>query len=73
MCAVRSCAHLQVLELERIPDLGLQAATELCKSGLTDVQKLILTHTAVSGQAILHFHSETSSSQCLIVIMLPCK
>uniref|UniRef100_A0A3B5BD81 F-box only protein 41-like n=1 Tax=Stegastes partitus TaxID=144197 RepID=A0A3B5BD81_9TELE len=54
---VRNCAHLQVLELERITDLGLQAATELCKAGLKSLQTLVLTHTPVSGQAILHFHS----------------
>ncbi|XP_053717222.1 F-box only protein 41-like [Synchiropus splendidus] len=53
---VRSCAHLQVLALERINDLGLQAATELCNAGLRSLQTLILTHTPVSGQAILHFH-----------------
>lgn len=58
-CAVRTCAHLEVLELERITDLGLQVATELCKAGLKSLQTLILTHTPVSGQAILHFHSET--------------
>ncbi|XP_049923385.1 F-box only protein 41-like [Epinephelus moara] len=54
---VCACAHLQVLELERITDLGLQAATELCKAGLKSLETLILTHTPVSGQAILHFHS----------------
>lgn len=59
LCAVRNCAQLQVLELERITDLGLQAATELCKAGLKNLQTLILTHTPVSGQAILHFHSES--------------
>lgn len=59
VCAVRSCAHLQVLELERITDLGLQVATELCKVGLESLETLVLTHTPVSGQAILHFHSET--------------
>ncbi|KAF3837593.1 hypothetical protein F7725_005057, partial [Dissostichus mawsoni] len=31
---VRSCAQLQVLELERVSDLGLQAATALCEAGL---------------------------------------
>lgn len=55
---VCSCTHLQVLELERIPDLSLQVATELCRAGLKSLQMLILTHTPVSGQAILHFHSE---------------
>lgn len=57
--AVRTCAQLQVLELERIADLGLQAATELCRLGLKNLHTLILTHTPVSGQAILHFHSES--------------
>ncbi len=59
LCAVRSCSDLQVLELERITDLGLQVATELCEAGLKSLETLILTHTPVSGQAILHFHSET--------------
>ncbi len=59
LCAVRSCSDLQVLELERITDLGLQVATELCEAGLKSLEMLILTHTPVSGQAILHFHSET--------------
>ncbi|XP_041821698.1 F-box only protein 41-like [Chelmon rostratus] len=54
---VRSCADLQVLELERITDLGLQVVTELCEAGLKSLETLILTHTPVSGQAILHFHS----------------
>ncbi|KAF3837574.1 hypothetical protein F7725_005038, partial [Dissostichus mawsoni] len=54
---VRSCAQLQVLELERVSDLGLQAATALCEAGLKSVHTLILTHTPVSGQALLHFHS----------------
>ncbi|XP_058480564.1 F-box only protein 41-like [Solea solea] len=54
---VRTCAHLQVLELERITNLSLQVATELCEAGLKSLQTLILTHTPVSGQAILHFHS----------------
>lgn len=58
---VRSCTHLQVLELERIPDLSLQVATELCRAGLKSLQTLILTHTPVSGQAILHFHGEIRS------------
>ncbi|MEQ2182593.1 hypothetical protein GOODEAATRI_023978, partial [Goodea atripinnis] len=52
------CTHLQVLELERITDLSLQVATELCKAGLKSLQMLVLTHTSVSGQAILHFHSK---------------
>lgn len=59
VCAVRSCAHLQVLELERITDLSLQVATELCSAGLKSLQTLILTHSPVSGQAILHFYSES--------------
>ncbi|XP_036072521.1 F-box only protein 41 isoform X3 [Oryzias melastigma] len=53
----QSCSQLQVLELERITDLSLQAATELCKAGLRGLQMLVLTHTPVSGQAILHFHT----------------
>lgn len=57
--SAQSCSQLQVLELERITDLSLQAATELCKAGLRGLQTLVLTHTPVSGQAILHFHSET--------------
>ncbi|MEQ2201420.1 hypothetical protein XENOCAPTIV_012121, partial [Xenoophorus captivus] len=44
--------------LERITDLSLQVATELCKAGLKSLQMLVLTHTPVSGQAILHFHSK---------------
>lgn len=59
VCVVRSCAHLQVLELERINDIGPQVVTELCEAGLNHLTTLILTHTPVSGQAILHFHSET--------------
>lgn len=59
VCVVRSCAHLQVLELERITDIGLRAVTELCEVGLNNLTTLVLTHTPVSGKAILHFHSET--------------
>ncbi|XP_041842103.1 F-box only protein 41-like [Melanotaenia boesemani] len=64
---VRSCAHLQVLELERITDLGLQAAMELCKPGLKSLHTLILMHTPVSGQAILHFHSVCSNIRSIMV------
>ncbi|XP_029283562.1 F-box only protein 41-like [Cottoperca gobio] len=64
---VSSCAHLQVLELERVTDLGLQVATELCKAGLKSVETLILTHTPVSGQAILHFHSVCENIRCITV------
>lgn len=58
VCVVHSCMHLQVLELERINDIGLQAITELCEAGLNNLTTLILTHIPVSGQAILHFYSE---------------
>lgn len=61
VCVVRSCTYLQVLELERITDIGLPAVTELCEVGLNHLTTLILTHTPVSGQAILHFHSETQT------------
>ncbi|XP_035531043.1 F-box only protein 41-like [Morone saxatilis] len=64
---VRSCAHLQVLELERITDLGLQVATELCNAGLKSLETLILTHTPVSGQAILHFHSVCDNIRAITV------
>ncbi|XP_043954350.1 F-box only protein 41-like isoform X3 [Gambusia affinis] len=64
---VRSCTHLQVLELERIPDLSLQVATELCRAGLKSLQTLILTHTPVSGQAILHFHGVCSNIRSIVV------
>ncbi|KAG7215163.1 hypothetical protein INR49_006909 [Caranx melampygus] len=67
---VRTCAHLQVLELERITDLGLQVATELCRVGLKDLRTLILTHTPVSGQAILHFHSETPQTKAFTSIVV---
>lgn len=58
VCVVRSCACLQVLELERISDLSVRAVTELCEAGLKNLTTLILSHTPVSGQAILHFHSK---------------
>ncbi|XP_068569164.1 F-box only protein 41-like [Cebidichthys violaceus] len=64
---VHTCAHLQVLELERVADLGLQAATELCKAGLKSLETLILTHTPVSGQAILHFHSMCGNIRSIMV------
>ncbi|XP_047194757.1 F-box only protein 41 [Hippoglossus stenolepis] len=64
---VRTCAHLQVLELECITDLGLQVATELCDAGLKSLQTLILTHTPVSGQAILHFHSVCDNLRSILV------
>lgn len=65
---VRSCAQLQVLELEHITDLGLQAATELCKAGLKkNLRTLILSHTPVSGQAILHFHSVCENIRSIVV------
>ncbi|XP_047442039.1 F-box only protein 41-like [Mugil cephalus] len=64
---VRSCAQLQVLELERIADLGLQVATELCNAGLKSLQRLMLTHTPVSGQAVLHFHSVCDNIRSIVV------
>uniref|UniRef100_A0A665U3F2 Si:ch73-290k24.5 n=1 Tax=Echeneis naucrates TaxID=173247 RepID=A0A665U3F2_ECHNA len=67
VAVVRTCAHLQVLELERITDLGLQAATELCRAGLKSLQMLILVHTPVSGQAILHFHSVCANIRSIVV------
>nr|XP_046236036.1 F-box only protein 41-like isoform X1 [Scatophagus argus]XP_046236039.1 F-box only protein 41-like isoform X1 [Scatophagus argus]XP_046236040.1 F-box only protein 41-like isoform X1 [Scatophagus argus]XP_046236041.1 F-box only protein 41-like isoform X1 [Scatophagus argus]XP_046236042.1 F-box only protein 41-like isoform X1 [Scatophagus argus]XP_046236043.1 F-box only protein 41-like isoform X1 [Scatophagus argus] len=66
---VRSCAELQVLVLERITDLGLQVATELCKAGLRSLETLILTHTPVSGQAILHFHSVCANVRAIRVVV----
>ncbi|XP_038126828.1 F-box only protein 41-like isoform X1 [Cyprinodon tularosa] len=67
VAVVGSCPRLQVLELERITDLSLQVATELCKAGLKSLQMLILTHTPVSGQAILHFHSVCSKIRSIVV------
>ncbi|XP_076019065.1 F-box only protein 41-like [Genypterus blacodes] len=67
VAVVRSCVHLQELELERITDLGLQAATELCGMGLRSLRKLILTRTPVSGQAVLHFHSVCPELRCIVV------
>ncbi|MEQ2255176.1 hypothetical protein ILYODFUR_011102 [Ilyodon furcidens] len=67
VAVVSSCTHLQVLELERITDLSLQVATELCKAGLKSLQMLVLTHTPVSGQAILHFHSVCSDIRSILV------
>ncbi|XP_041635013.1 F-box only protein 41-like [Cheilinus undulatus] len=64
---VCSCAQLQVLELERITDLGLQVATDLCEAGLKNLETLILTHTPVSGQAILHFHSVCENLRWIVV------
>uniref|UniRef100_UPI003AAF961A F-box only protein 41-like n=1 Tax=Centroberyx gerrardi TaxID=166262 RepID=UPI003AAF961A len=64
---VRSCVHLQVLELERVSDLGLQAATELCRDGLKSLETLILTHCPVSGQAVLHFHSVCVNIRSIVV------
>ncbi|XP_030018211.1 F-box only protein 41-like [Sphaeramia orbicularis] len=64
---VRSCSKLQLLELERITDLGLQAATQLCEAGLKTLHTLILTHTPVSGQAILHFHSVCANIRSIVV------
>ncbi|XP_063756758.1 F-box only protein 41-like isoform X2 [Eleginops maclovinus] len=64
---VHSCTHLQVLELERVSDLGLQAATALCEAGLKSVHTLILTHTPVSGQALLHFHSVCENIRSMVV------
>ncbi|XP_054457899.1 F-box only protein 41-like [Anoplopoma fimbria] len=64
---VHTCADLQVLELERITDLSLQAATELCEGGLRSLETLILTHTPVSGQAILHFHSMCANLRSITV------
>uniref|UniRef100_H2LA90 Uncharacterized protein n=1 Tax=Oryzias latipes TaxID=8090 RepID=H2LA90_ORYLA len=63
----QSCSQLQVLELERVPDLSLQAATALCRAGLRSLQTLILTHTPVSGQAVLHFHSVCKNLRSIIV------
>ncbi|KAM4714022.1 F-box only protein 41 isoform 2-T4 [Anableps anableps] len=67
VAVVHSCTRLQALELERITDLSLQVATELCKAGLKSLQVLILTHTPVSGQAILHFHSVCSNIRSIVV------
>ncbi|KAM6949147.1 F-box only protein 41-like [Aplochiton taeniatus] len=57
VAVVRSCVDLQVLELERIADLGQEVAVELCREGLKSLETLLLTHSAVTGKAILHFHS----------------
>ncbi|KAM9426534.1 F-box only protein 41 [Pholidichthys leucotaenia] len=67
VAVARSCPQLQLLELERITDLGLQVATELCLAGLTRLRTLILTHTPVSGQAILHFYSELDDIRAIVV------
>ncbi|XP_035506468.2 F-box only protein 41-like [Scophthalmus maximus] len=69
VAVVRTCAHLQVLELERVTDLGLQVATELCEVGLKGLHTLILSHTPVSGQAILHFHSECGDLRSIKVVV----
>lgn len=63
----RACPELQWLELERITDLGLQVATELCEAGLKQLQTLVLTHTPVSGQAVLHFHQKCSCLRALLL------
>uniref|UniRef100_A0A3Q1G4U5 F-box protein 41 n=1 Tax=Acanthochromis polyacanthus TaxID=80966 RepID=A0A3Q1G4U5_9TELE len=68
---VRNCPHLQLLELERITDLGLQAATELSRAGLKELQTLILTHTPVSGQALLHLHSVCDNIRSIVVEVSP--
>uniref|UniRef100_A0A3P8TTC3 F-box protein 41 n=1 Tax=Amphiprion percula TaxID=161767 RepID=A0A3P8TTC3_AMPPE len=68
---VRSCPHLQLLELEHITDLGLQAATELSRAGLKELQTLILTHTPVSGQALLHLHSVCDNIRSIVVEVSP--
>ncbi|XP_017165853.1 F-box only protein 41-like [Poecilia reticulata] len=67
VAVVRSCTHLQTLELERVTDLSLQVAAELCRAGLKGLQTLILTHTPVSGQAVLHFHSVCSNIRSIVV------
>ncbi|XP_060887603.1 F-box only protein 41-like [Labrus mixtus] len=64
---VRSCSDLQILELERVTDLGLQVATDLCEAGLKSLETLILTHSPVSGQAILHFQSVCENIRSIVV------
>ncbi|XP_056156762.1 F-box only protein 41-like [Lampris incognitus] len=64
---VRSCVHLQILELERVADLSLQVATEMCREGLRNLEVLIFRHTPVSGQAVLHFHDVCGKLRSILV------
>ncbi|KAM8898570.1 LOW QUALITY PROTEIN: F-box only protein 41-like [Spinachia spinachia] len=64
---VHACAHLQVLELQRVRDLDLQAAMELCAAGLKSLHTLTLTHTPVSVQALLHLHGACANISSMMV------
>ncbi|XP_003724568.2 uncharacterized protein LOC100887834 isoform X2 [Strongylocentrotus purpuratus] len=53
---IRSCAKLQVLELDHMTKLTEEKAVELCRDGLRGLHTLILKHTPITPSAILHFN-----------------
>nr|XP_054766719.1 F-box only protein 41-like [Lytechinus pictus] len=53
---VRSCAKLQVLELDHMIKVTEEKAVELCQDGLRGLHTLILRHTPITPSAILHFN-----------------
>ncbi|XP_071190325.1 F-box only protein 41-like isoform X1 [Salvelinus alpinus] len=64
---VRSCVGLQVLELERVTELGQEGAAELCIEGLQNLETLLLTSTPVTPEALLHFNSACCNLRSIIV------
>ncbi|KAK6322967.1 hypothetical protein J4Q44_G00053060 [Coregonus suidteri] len=64
---VRSCVDLQVLELERVTELGQNGAAELCREGLQNLETLLLTSTPVTAEALLHFNSVCCNLRSIIV------
>ncbi|XP_034146520.1 F-box only protein 41 isoform X2 [Esox lucius] len=64
---VRSCAGLQVLELECVTEIGQEEAAELCREGLQNLETLLLTSTPVTPKALLHFSSVCNNLQSMVV------
>ncbi|XP_056431950.1 F-box only protein 41-like [Gadus chalcogrammus] len=67
---VRSCVCLLELELECVSKVDLKVATELCNNGLTNLETLTLTHTAITEEAILHFQSKCVNLRSMVVLMM---
>ncbi|CAB1350563.1 unnamed protein product, partial [Coregonus sp. 'balchen'] len=64
---VRSCVDLQVLELERVTELGQNGAAELCREGLQNLETLLLTSTPVTAeQLLLHLNSDLKANYCTL-------
>uniref|UniRef100_A0A673WFF7 F-box protein 41 n=1 Tax=Salmo trutta TaxID=8032 RepID=A0A673WFF7_SALTR len=61
------CVGLQVLELERVAELGQEGAAELCREGLQNLETLLLTSTPVTPEALLHFNNVCRNLRSIVV------